>query len=128
MKHLFSFFFIFSSFIIFSQEKFSKEVSFITDNDLYVSTQRDRYYTNGMFLNYRYLTKNKNSKLEKKIFEFTVGHEMYTPHKAGVKSINEHDRPFAAYFYGSFGINRIYKKNRIFNTSVQLVVIVSKAY
>jgi hypothetical protein len=128
MKYLFCFFFILSSFVIFSQEKFSKEVSFITENDLYVSTQRDRYYTNGMFLNYRYLTKTENPKLEKKIFEFQVGHEMYTPYKAGVNSIDEHDRPFAAYFYGSFGVNRIYKKNRIFNTSVQLGVIGSKAY
>ena len=54
----------------FSQKKYAKEFSFITDNDLYISLHQDRYYSNGMFFSYRYLTKNDNEKIEKKSFNF----------------------------------------------------------
>ncbi len=110
----------FLPFLIFSQEKFSKEVSFITDNDLYVSTVKDRYYTSGIFLSYRYLSKTKKENQEKKILEWQIGHEMFTPYKSVVQGIKEHDRPFASYLYGSFGINRIYKNNSILNTTIQI--------
>ncbi|MEE9407722.1 MAG: lipid A deacylase LpxR family protein [Polaribacter sp.] len=119
---------LFISISIFSQKKFSKEISFITDNDLYTSTKFDRYYTNGMFFSYRYLSKKKNGNLEKKILNWQIGHEMYTPYKAIVKTIHEHDRPFASYLYGSFGINRIYKNNSSFKTTLQVGVIGSNAF
>lgn len=113
---------------IFSQQKYAKEFSFVNDNDLYTSINRDRYYTNGMFLNYRYLGKNNSSIIEKQIFEFQLGHHMYTPYKALVYNINEHDRPFAGYLFGSFGINRAYKNNTIFKTSIQLGIVGPSAF
>lgn len=128
MKYRLLFCFFFTSFCFYSQQKFSKELSFTTDNDLYVSPNRDRYYTNGFFLEYKYLAKNENNKLEKKIIEWQIGHEMYTPNKAIVTSIFLHDRPFAAYLYGSFGINKIYKKNKILKTSIQLGFIGTNAF
>lgn len=123
MKYLFLFYFLFLSFVILSQDKFSKEISLITDNDLYVSANRDRYYTSGIFLTYRHLTKTKNNKLEKRINEWQIGHEMYTPYKPIVIGISEHDRPFAAFLYGSYGIKRVYKNNTIFNTSIKVGVV-----
>lgn len=120
--------FLFASLSIISQQKFSKEISFTTDNDLYVSPERDRYYTNGIFLNYRYITKNENIKLEKKIFEWQIGHEMFTPNKSIVQTIEEHDRPFAGYLYGSFGIKNVYKKNKILNYSIQIGILGPNAF
>ena len=128
MKYGFLFFIFCLPLCIYTQQKFSKEISFVTDNDLYVSVHRDRYYTNGFFLTYRYLTKNKNIRLEKKIIEWQIGHKMYTPNKAIVTSILQHDRPFAAYLFGSFGIKKVYKKNKIFNTSLQIGTIGSNAF
>ena len=32
-----------------SQEKFSREISFITENDLFISSYQDRYYSSGFF-------------------------------------------------------------------------------
>ncbi len=115
-------------FCIYSQQKFSKEISFVSDNDLYVSVNRDRYYTNGFFLTYRYLTKNENVRLEKKIIEWQIGHKMYTPNKAIAINITQHDRPFAAYLYGSFGIQKVYKKNKILITALQLGTTGSNAF
>ncbi|MGK0411902.1 MAG: lipid A 3-O-deacylase [Polaribacter sp.] len=128
MRNYLYFFLIFIPFCLNSQQKFSKEISLVTDNDLYVSVDRDRYYTNGTFINYRYLAKNKNENLEKKIIELQIGQEMYTPNKAIVQDITLHDRPFAAYLYGSFNIKRVYKKNRILNTSVQVGFVGPSAF
>jgi hypothetical protein len=106
-----------------AQQKFSKEISLVTDNDLYFSINRDRYYTSGVFLTYRHLTKKKNQNLEKRIFEWQIGHEMYTPSTPIVQFISQHDRPFAAYLYGSLNIKRAYKTNQILNTSLQIGVV-----
>lgn len=113
----------FVSMFVTSQEKYAKEISFVNDNDLYVSPNRDRYYTNGMFLSFRYLSKIKNKKFEKKIYEWQIGHEMYTAYKAVVENKSEHDRPFAAHLYASYGIKRVYQNNTIFNYSLQLGLI-----
>ncbi len=128
MKKKVLFIFLFSSLIAFSQEKFSKEISFITDNDLYTSTYDDRYYTNGMFLSFKYLAKKMNNSLDKKILEWQIGHEMFTPAKANTENINEHDRPFAGYLFGAFSINRVYKNKQNFKTTIQLGVIGPNAY
>ena len=113
---------------IFSQEKFSKEISFVTENDLYTSTYDDRYYTNGMFLSYSYLSKIQPKELEKRIFEWQVGHKMYTPSNAITLDINKHDRPFAGYLFSSFSIHNIYKNNSSFKTTLQLGVLGKNAF
>ena len=106
-----------------SQEKFSREISFITDNDLFISSYQDRYYSSGFFLAYKYLSKRKSNSLEKRIFKWELGHKMFTPYKSTINNVIDHDRPFAGYFYGSFGIDRVYKKNQLLNTSLQIGVI-----
>lgn len=113
----------FTSFTSFSQKHFSKEFSIYNDNDLYTSVKRDRYYTNGLFLSYRYISKKANDHLEKKIYEIQIGQEMYTPFKAIVNLKENHDRPFAAHLFGSFGINRFYKNKSALNTRLQLGII-----
>ena len=114
--------------VLYSQKKLRKEFSFQTDNDYYISISKDRYYTNGIFLTYRYLSKNTTKKLEKKILEWKIGHQMFTPYKVEVTDVSMHDRPFASYLYGSFGIHRIYPNNQIFITSLQLGMIGPAAF
>lgn len=111
-----------------SQEKFSREISLVTDNDLYVSSFKDHYYTSGLFLTYRQLLNSKNDLLDKRIFEWQIGHKMYTPYKSLVNSPMEHDRPFAGYLYVGFGVNRAYKNNQILKTSLQVGVIGSNSF
>ncbi|QTD38320.1 lipid A deacylase LpxR family protein [Polaribacter batillariae] len=128
MKKISFILFALATLTIFSQQKLSKEISFITENDLYVSINDDRYYTNGAFLSYRYLSKYKKENLEKRILEWSVGHEMYSPYRSIAVFKEDHDRPFAAYLYGGFGIDRIYKNNQTFKTSIQLGIIGAYAY
>ncbi|MHB0756196.1 lipid A deacylase LpxR family protein [Polaribacter sp. M15] len=123
MKYILSFCYFFFVFNGVSQQKFSKEISLVTDNDLYTSVNRDRYYTNGIFFTYRYLTKVNNHNLEKRILELQIGHQMYTPNRPTVEFLTQHDRPFAAYLFGGFGIKRVFKDNKILNTNLQIGVI-----
>lgn len=120
MKFILSFLILFFNINLIAQQKFSKEISLVTDNDLYVSSIRDRYYTSGIFLTYRHLAKKENINLEKLVFEWQIGHKMYTPNKPTIQNILLHDRPFAAYLYGSLNIKRVYIKNQILSTSIQI--------
>lgn len=119
-----SFLFIISiSFNGLSQTSFSKEISVLTDNDLYTSVYRDRYYTNGLFVTFRTVEKIKNKKLAKKIHSFQVGHMMFTPIKATLTVASTHDRPFAGYFYGEYGQNRFYNSQNVLMAKLQIGVI-----
>ena len=128
MKYITCILVFFFTSVVISQEKFSKEISLVTDNDLYVSSIRDRYYTSGIFINYRYLSLKKKEHLEKRIFEWQLGHEMFTPYVSTVPNIFFHDRPFAGYLYGGFNIKRIYKNQQIFSTSLRLGFIGPNAF
>ena len=123
MKKLIFLLFAISFLQAFSQKKYAKEFSFINDNDLYISTTQDRYYTNGMFFSYRYLANNSNERVAKKMYQFQLGHHMYTPFKATVDLKGEHDRPFAGYLYGSFGVDYFFKNNDVLKISAQIGVI-----
>lgn len=127
MKQKIFFLFIFITINIFSQHKYAKEFSFLNDNDLYISTSQDRYYTNGMFLSYRYLSNKTSKKIEKKIIELQLGHHMYTPFKATVDQHMDHDRPFAGYLFGRYGVHNFYKNNSILKTSLEIGIIGTSA-
>lgn len=126
-KRLFLILFFTSSFI-FSQKKYAKEFNFITDNDLYTSTSQDRYYSNGFFLNYRYLTKNSNQKISKKIIQFQIGHHLYTPYVATVPTIAFHDRPFAGLLFGNYGIEKFFKNETILKYNFSLGILGPNAF
>lgn len=122
MKKIFFVLFTITTFNLFSQQKFSKEIKFISDNDLYISFEKDRYYTNGMFLSYSYVAKTPKL-ATKKIHHWSLNHKMYTPHKAIVLHPKEHDRPFAGYLYGNYGFTNVYKNNHLLKTSLSLGIL-----
>lgn len=123
MKYMKSCFLVFISLLTYSQEKFSKEFRIVTDNDLYVSINKDRYYTSGIFIEYNYLVKHDNPKLSKKIIEWSLNQEIYTPINPTVSSKGDHDRPFAGYLYAGFGFKNIYKNSTILNFSSSIGAI-----
>ncbi|WP_440880521.1 lipid A deacylase LpxR family protein [Tenacibaculum sp. C7A-26P2] len=123
MKNFKAFLFIIIPFYCYSQKQYSKEFSFINDNDLYISYYQDRYYTNGIFLTYRFIDTNNKSKAVKKIYNIQLGHKMYTPFKAVVQSPELHDRPFAGYLYGGFGIDQFYEDDSFIKNSIEIGAI-----
>lgn len=128
MKNRIFIVFLLLSFTILSQKKFSKELSVTTDNDLYVSFKRDRYYTNGIFLSYSYLSKFSNTNLDKKIIEWQLSHEMYSPFKPVVPLKKDHDRPFASHLFGGFSVKNVFKDHKIFKFSLEIGVLGPAAF
>ncbi|WP_296636635.1 lipid A deacylase LpxR family protein [Polaribacter sp.] len=115
--------FLILSFTTPSQQIFSKELSIISDNDLYVSFKKDRYYTNGIFLNYSYLSKSTDIKLVKKIIGWQLSHEMFSPYKPIAPLKKEHDRPFAGHLFGGFSVKNVFKDHKISEFLLEIGVI-----
>jgi len=110
---------ILASALSFGQAK-TKEIGFITDNDLYTSSKNDMYYTNGLELFYRFLSKNDNPKINKKITEFRVGQYIYNPRFINEAAVTINDRPFTGYLFAEAGRSFFYQSESVLKTDFQL--------
>lgn len=100
-----------------AQPTYSKEIGLISDNDLYTSTYYDRYYTNGTFLYFRFIGKNLQLK---KIHEFRIGQQMYTPQFANSFFTEAIDRPYAGYLFAKYSQLYFSEKNYGLKSSFEL--------
>lgn len=89
------------------------EFGFRTDNDLYVSTTLDKYYTNGLDLYYRSTAKKSFGPFTKRIRSITAGHKMYNPHYFDIVYTELQDRPYAGYVYANYSESVVNKKHMI---------------
>jgi lipid A 3-O-deacylase len=106
-------------------QSYKNEIGFKSDNDAYLFINQDRYYTNGLFFHFRHATDQKKlgQKMEKLIYDFSVGQEMYNPYTGFSPNPKTHDRPFAGFLYAQGDLNFFYKKESILTTSLQLGVV-----
>ncbi|MBS7231700.1 lipid A deacylase LpxR family protein [Flavobacterium psychroterrae] len=111
--------FVLTSALAFGQGK-TTEIGFITDNDLYTSSKNDMYYTNGLELFYRFLSKNNNEKINKKITEFRVGQYIYNPRFINEAAVDINDRPFTGYIFAEAGRSFFYQSESVLKTDFQL--------
>lgn len=98
----------------------TKEFGFITDNDLYTSSKNDMYYTNGLEVFFRYLSKNENEKINKKITEFRLGQYIYNPRFINETAVDINDRPFTGYLFAEAGRSFFYNSESVLKTDFQL--------
>ncbi|OMQ12699.1 lipid A deacylase LpxR family protein [[Flexibacter] sp. ATCC 35103] len=111
--------FLLASALAFGQAKTS-EIGFISDNDLYTSSKNDMYYTNGLELFYRFLSKNNNEKINKKITEFRIGQYIYNPRFINETAVDINDRPFTGYLFAEAGRSFFYQSESVLKTNFQL--------
>ena len=103
-------------------QSYKNEFGFKTENDAYLATRNDRYYTNGLFIYFRRaLNADKLSEnVEKKTYELSVGQKMYTPYWGMVAKKEDQDRPFAGYLYAGGAYSVFYKNEGVLKTSVEI--------
>lgn len=118
-KKIFIALFTLASALTFGQAK-TAEIGFITDNDLYTSSKNDMYYTNGLELFYRFLSKNNNEKINKKITEFRIGQYIYNPRFINAEAVTINDRPFTGYLFAEAGRSFFYQSESVLKTDFQL--------
>ena len=115
---------IFSYLLLFSATLLAQhsavEIGVLTENDLYTSSKNDQYYTNGLELYYRYLSKKSKPQLLKKINEIRIGQYMYSPRSIDKGADVMFDRPFAGYLFGQFGNTNFYSNQRVFKKYFQV--------
>ncbi|MBS7256496.1 lipid A deacylase LpxR family protein [Flavobacterium branchiicola] len=111
--------FLLATTLVFGQAK-TKEIGIISDNDLYTSSKNDMYYTNGLEFFFRFLSKNENPKINKKITEFRIGQYIYNPRFINKEAIYENDRPFTAYLFAEAGRSFFYQSESVLKTDFQV--------
>ncbi len=124
MKKIILFYF-FCSFIntAFCQQLSKHEVGIISENDAYLSEYQDKYYTNGIFLFYRYVANSHQPGVNKKIIEFSAGQQIYNPYHGDIYVEDLQDRPFAGYSFVQAGINKFYQNESVLKLSGQLGIL-----
>jgi len=102
-------------------QTYQNEFGFKSDNDAYLFVGQDRYYTNGLFINFRHAIDPAKfkEKLEKKIYEINVGQEMYNPRSGFSPDPSLQDRPFAGYLYAEGAMSWFYKNESVIRASAQ---------
>lgn len=95
-------FFTFFFALVSNAQNSQYEVGFRTDNDLYVSTTLDKYYTNGLDIYYRSTAKKTFGSFTKRMRSATLGHKMYNPHYFNLLFVSQQDRPYAGYVYANY--------------------------
>jgi hypothetical protein len=105
-----------------SAQTFKNEFGFKSDNDSYLAQGSDRYYTNGLFINYRRAmdqSKLKNG-LEKKTYEISAGQKMYNPISGYAPDPEKQDRPFAGYLYVGGALSWFHSNESVLKTSIEI--------
>lgn len=103
-------------------QSYKNEFGFKSDNDSYLAQGSDRYYTNGLFINFRHATDQQQlgEALEKKTYEITVGQKIFNPYSGNAPDPARQDRPFAGYLYAEAAMNWFNSNESVWKTSVQL--------
>jgi len=108
------------SIVLSGQNSSSIEIGIVTDNDLYTSSKNDQYYTNGLEIFYRYLSKKDKPQLIKQVNQIKLGQYMYSPRDIYRDEEEMFDRPFAGYLFGEFGNTNFYTNQTILKKYVQI--------
>ena len=103
----------FSLFSVQAQKiNYKSEFGFRSENDSYLAGGQDRYYTNGLALNFRTALnalKFNNKNLNKIILELEAGQKIFNPQSGSISNSIYVDRPFAGYLYGGISLNLLYQ-------------------
>ncbi|MFT3846083.1 MAG: lipid A deacylase LpxR family protein [Lacibacter sp.] len=104
----------------------TKEFSIITENDNYNFTQQDRYYTNGFFVKFNWLQKNKTNNAVKTINRVEAGQMVfnsYSNRRSSAEVLTKMDRPYAAWLYASAGKTKIFSKKNVLMYDVSVGIL-----
>lgn len=103
-------------------QSFKNEFGFKTENDAYLATLHDRYYTNGLLIYFRSAINptKLSAEIEKKTFEVSAGQKIFTPYSGQAPKKENQDRPFAGYLYAGGAYSIFYKDEAVLKTSAEI--------
>ncbi|HVZ25926.1 MAG TPA: lipid A deacylase LpxR family protein [Sediminibacterium sp.] len=95
---------------------YKHELSVTTENDAYLFQEKDAYYTNGIFLNYRTAYYHGD---QKRLSNYELGQKIFTPFRLTIRNKSDIDRPFCGFLYARFSQTR-FLPNSVFQWSATL--------
>lgn len=106
-------------------QEFKHQVGFKSDNDAYLAKGQDKYYTNGLFISYRWAnsTKKQSENRAKTISQVEIGQKMYNAQSGYIPDISYVDRPITAYLYAGASKTWFYSNENNFSLGAQVGVI-----
>ncbi|MGC4040726.1 MAG: lipid A deacylase LpxR family protein [Flavobacterium sp.] len=108
--------------LFYPQQKPNFEIGLQVDNDSFVSTYNDFYYTAGTFIFANSLSK-KSTEDKKIIYGFKVGQQIFNPRYVKSPYPEDHNRPYAGYLFGEYSQTKMYRSNQVFGFSLRLGVV-----
>ncbi|MFM6953803.1 MAG: lipid A deacylase LpxR family protein [Sphingobacteriaceae bacterium] len=108
-----------------SAQDYSRQVGFKSDNDAYLAKGQDKYYTNGIFISYRFVStpKKESPTLVKQLTQLELGQKMYNAQSGYIPDIIYVDRPITTYLYAGASKNWFYSSENSISLGVQLGTI-----
>ena len=108
-----------------AQSRYKTQWSVTNDNDLYLLTYQDQYYTNGVSFQFRQARSPSSGSLlsRKSISTWTIGHKMYNAYSAQIDSIQAVDRPITSYIYAAYQVDYYRSANHVWNLHAELGMI-----
>ncbi|MBV4358108.1 lipid A deacylase LpxR family protein [Pinibacter aurantiacus] len=91
------------------------QLSIISENDAYVSLYTDRYYTNGIFFNYTWISKQPRT--QKKIQSLQLSQLMYNPYYYRIRNAENIDRPYAGLLLLTYSQTHFWGKESLLQLS-----------
>jgi len=124
LRVLFILLFSFLEFRSVYAQEYKNQFTLELDNDQYINPNHDRYYTAGTFLTFTHAMHHADTgNLVKKIIEYQLGQQIYTPSTAHIYKPSLFDRPFTGYLYGSVALNWLYANEDALKFTAQLGTI-----
>ena len=108
--------------ILAQQNKSRFELGLQLDNDSFVSTYNDFYYTNGIFLFGNYVSK-KSSDSKKIVNGFKIGQEIYNPRIVKAEIPEDQNRPYAGYLFAEYSSTKMHQSNQVLKMAFRLGLI-----
>lgn len=95
-------------------------MSLTTDNDAYLLTGQDRYYTNGLFINFHHAIRQTDSTSSKRIWGAQVGQQIFNAQQGNIINPNDIDRPITGYLFAKAGYKWVFKNEQSLETSFDI--------
>lgn len=101
-------------------QTYTQEFSVKTENDAYLFKLDDAYYTNGLMLNYGFVTNRKD---RKKIHSVELGQKIFTPLIRKTVAPSDIDRPYCGYTYFNYSQTVFLKNDALFQWNGSLSLL-----
>ncbi|MGL2965592.1 lipid A-modifier LpxR family protein [Flavobacterium sp. XGLA_31] len=105
-----------------AQNKKPIELGLQLENDSFVSTYNDFYYTNGTFLFGNYVS-DKTTTEQKRIHGFRIGQQIFNPRWVKATNPENHNRPYAGYLFAEYSVTKMNRSNSVKAMTFQLGVV-----